>query len=65
MTTDERHPITGAPILLVANGGVRVDLPPPDDPIAAWVDLMEAIEALSGGKPFPPRASREGWVYRL
>ena len=63
--TNERHPITGAPILLVADAGVRVDLPPPDDPIAAWFDLMEVLEMLSVGRPPAPRTSRDGWVYLL
>lgn len=57
----ERHPNTGAPVLLVADGGLQNALPPIADPIADW---MEAVEALC-----PGRVEREavgvGWVYRL
>ena len=63
--TAERHPITVAPILLVADAGLRVDLPPPDDPIQAWLDLMEVIEMLSAGRSPAVRISREGWAYLL
>lgn len=32
--------------LLVAEGGVGYVPPPQPDPIAAWVELMEVVEAL-------------------
>lgn len=60
----ERHPKTGAPVLLVADGGAQNALPPSADPIADWIDLMEVVEALC-----PERVEREavgvGWVYRV
>ena len=60
----ERHPNTGAPILLVADGGLQNTLRPSSDPIGDWIDLMEAVEALCPKCPArePPRV---GWVYRL
>jgi hypothetical protein len=36
----ERHPKAGAPVLLVADGGLQNTLPPSSDPIADWIDLM-------------------------
>ncbi|MBP6748764.1 MAG: hypothetical protein KA144_03915 [Xanthomonadaceae bacterium] len=50
----ERHPNTGAPVLLVADGGVQNALPPNSDPIADWIDWMEAVEAVC-----PERVERE------
>ncbi len=60
----ERHPKTGAPILLVADGGLQDTMPRSFDPIADWIDLMEVVEALCPKWPArePPRV---GWVYRL
>jgi hypothetical protein len=60
----ERHPKTGAPVLLVADGGLQNTLPPSSDPIADWIDLMEVVEGLCP-ESLAPRASRVGWVYRL
>jgi hypothetical protein len=60
----ERHPKTGAPILLVADGGLPDTLPPSTDPIADWIDLMEVVEALCSKWP-EPELPRVGWVYRL
>ena len=60
----ERHPKTGAPILLVADGGLPDTLPPSTDPIADWIDLMEVVEAMCLQWPAPD-APRVGWVYRL
>lgn len=60
----ERHPETGAPVLLVAEGGVQNALPPSADPIADWIDLMDAVEALCQTWPAPEPPPR-GWVYRL
>jgi hypothetical protein len=62
--TIERHPDTGAPVLLVAEGGVQNALRPSADPIADWVDLMEVVEALCPTWPAPDPPPR-GWVYRL
>ena len=60
----ERHSKTGAPILLVADGGLQNILPRSSDPIGDWIDLMEAVEALC--PEWPAReAPRVGWVYRL
>lgn len=60
----ERHPKTGAPVLLVADGSVQNALPPSADPIADWVDWMEVVEALC-----PERVEREAvgvrWAYRV
>lgn len=60
----ERHPKTGAPILLVAEGGLQNTLPRSSDPIGDWIDLMEVLEALCPKWP-APEAPRVGWVYRL
>ena len=60
----ERHPKTGAPILLVADGGLQNTLPRSSDPIGDWIDLMEVVEALCPKLP-APEAPRVGWVYRL
>ena len=60
----ERHPNTGAPILLVADGGLPDTLPRSSDPIGDWIDLMEVVEALCP-KWLVPDAPRMGWVYRL
>jgi hypothetical protein len=60
----ERHPDTGAPVLLVAAGGVQNALPASAGPIADGVDLMEAVEALCPTWPAPGPPPR-GWVYRL
>ena len=46
-STDER------PILLVAEAGVPYASTPAGDPIVAWMDLMEAVEALC--PKWPPR----------
>jgi hypothetical protein len=62
--TVERHPETGVPVLLVADGGVQNALPASADPIADWIDLMEAVEALCPTWPAPDPPPR-GWVYRL
>jgi hypothetical protein len=62
--TVERHPITGAPIVLVADGGLADSLPPSSDPIADWIDLMEVVEALCLDWP-APEPPRVGWIYRL
>ncbi len=60
----ERHPNTGAPVLLVADGGLQNALPPSADLIADWIDWIEVVEALC-----PERVGREvvgvGWVYRV
>jgi len=56
----ERH----APVILVADGGLRQTLPPSADPIADWLDLMEVVEALCPEWP-APEPPRPGWVYRL
>ena len=55
---------TKGSVILVAEGGLQNTLPPSSDPIADWVDLMEAVEALCPKWPQrkPPRV---GWVYRL
>ena len=42
----ERHPKTGAPILLVADGGLPDNLPRSSDPIGDWIDMTEVVEAL-------------------
>lgn len=60
----ERHPKTGAPIVLVADGGLPDTLPRSTDPIADWIDLMEVIEALCSKRP-APEPPRVKWVYRL
>lgn len=62
---DERHPVTGAPVLLVADGGLQQPLPPGADPIAEWFELMEVLEMLSEGREPVGRGDRRGWVYRL
>lgn len=62
--TTERHPETGAPVLLVADGGVQHALPPSADPIADWIDLMDAVEALCRTWPAPEPPPR-GCEYRL
>ncbi len=53
---DRREP------LLVAEGGVRYR-GVPKDPIAAWLDLMETVEALASRKQVPRRVV--GKDYRL
>lgn len=52
------------PVILFAEGGLPNTLPRSSDPIADWIDLMEAVEALCPKWPErePPRV---GWVYRL
>lgn len=60
----ERHPKTGAPIMLVADGGLQNTLPRRSDPIGDWIDLMELVEALCQKWP-APEPPRVGWVYRL
>ena len=53
-----------APVVLVADGGLRRALPSSADPIADWVDLMDTIEAICPQWPAreaPPMT----WVYRL
>lgn len=60
----ERHPETGAPILLVADGGLQDTLPRSSDPIGDWIDLMEVVEALCPKWPVR-EVSRVGWVYLL
>lgn len=60
----ERHPKTGAPIVLVADGGLQNTLPQSSDPIGDWIDLMETVEALCP-KWTAREVSRVGWVYRL
>lgn len=54
--TDRREP------LLVAEGGVRYH-GVPKDPIAAWLDLMDTVEALASRGEVPRRAV--GKDYRL
>ena len=53
-----------ASVILVAEGGLQNTLPRSSDPIAPWIDLMEAVEALCPEWPErePPRV---GWVCRL
>ena len=60
----ERHPKTGSPILLVADGGLQNTLPRSSDPIGDWIDLMEVVEALCPKGP-AREPLRVGWVYRL
>jgi hypothetical protein len=62
--TVERHSKTGAPVLLVADGGLPSTLPPSADPIADFLDLMETVEALCPEWP-APEPPPLGWVYRL
>ena len=52
------------PVILVAEGGLQDILPRSSDPIADWIDLIEAVDALCPKWPErePPRV---GWVYRL
>ena len=52
------------PVILVAEGGLQNTLPRSSDPIADWIDLIEAVEALCPKWPErePPRV---GWVYLL
>ena len=52
------------PVILVAEGGLQNTLPRSFDPIADWIDLMEAVEALCPEWPArkPPRVGGE---YRL
>jgi hypothetical protein len=62
----ERHPKTGAPVLLFADGGLQNTLPPSSDPIADWIDLMEVVEGLC--VEWPEREGvidRAEWVYRV
>ena len=51
-------------VILAAKGGLQNTLSWSSDPIADWIDLMEAVEALcpKWSEPEPPRV---GWVYRL
>lgn len=49
--------------LLVAEGGVPYTAIPDGDPIAAWLDLMETIEALC--PEMPPPESKIWHDYRL
>ena len=42
----ERHPQTGARIMLVADGGLPDTLPRSSDPIGDWIDMTEVVEAL-------------------
>lgn len=53
-----------APVILVADGGLRHTVPPSADPIADWLDLMEVVEALCPEWP-EPAPPRPGWIYRL
>lgn len=52
------------PVILVAESDLPSTLPKSSDPIADWIDLIEAVEALCSKWPErePPRV---GWVYRL
>ena len=51
----ERHPV-----VLVAEGGVQY-LPAPDDPIQAWIELMEVVDMLlPADPPRPPKAPPRG-----
>jgi hypothetical protein len=52
------------PVILVAEVDLQNTLPRSSDPIADWIDLIEAVEALSPKWPErePPRV---GWVYLL
>jgi hypothetical protein len=56
-SADERR------ILLVAEAGVPYQPGPLADPIAAWLDLMEAVEALC--PKWPQQAAPRGRDYRL
>ena len=49
--------------LLVAEGGVPYRLPPDADPINAWIELMEAVEALC--PEWPHREPSLGGIYVL
>jgi hypothetical protein len=49
--------------LLVAEAGVPYQPGPLADPIAAWLDLMEAVEALC--PKWPQQAAPRGRDYRL
>lgn len=45
-------------VVLVGEGGVD-RMPPPADPIQAWIDLMEVVEMLRPvGGPHPPKPTR-------
>lgn len=52
--TIERIPDTGTSMLLVADGSLQNAWQPSADPIADWVDLMEAVEVFC-----PERAERK------
>ena len=58
----KRHPKTGAPILLVADGGLQNTLPRSSDPISDLIDLMEVMGVLCPKWP-APEPPRVGWVY--
>lgn len=49
--------------LLVAEAGVAYRPPNMIDPFFAWMDLMEAVEALC--PEWPMRKADEGGVYKL
>jgi hypothetical protein len=49
--------------LLVAEGGVEYRLSQSTDPFAAWMNLMEAVEALC--PQWPHREQSVGGTYRL
>jgi hypothetical protein len=51
------------PPLLVAEGGVAYRLSDSADPFSAWMDLMEAVEALC--PEWPRREPSAGGIYRL
>ena len=48
-----RRPDTPTAPVLVAEGGVPYTAIPDGDPIEAWLDLMEAVEALCPEWPAP------------
>lgn len=60
-STASPAPREGAP--LAASAGAADGLPVAPDPIAAWMDLMEAVEALCPRWPDRPRPA--GRDYRL
>ncbi len=58
------QPTASAPAHFVRDGGLeRTSTEPPQNPIAAWLDLMEVVEALC--PEWPAREVVRGGIYRL